>query len=162
VSLAIRTAQPEDLAAISRLAGELVRLHHHMDEARFLLAPGVEEGYRRYIASQLPDEASVILAAELGGEVVGYAYGRMEPRDWNLLLDACGQLHDVFVDPRHRRQGIARALVQAAIDALESKGAPRVLLHTAIRNEEAQRLFRSLGFRSTMLEMTRERSSSAR
>jgi ribosomal protein S18 acetylase RimI-like enzyme len=35
-------------------------------------------------------------------------------------------------------------------------GAPRVLLHTAVQNEQAQALFSKLGFRSTMLEMTRE------
>jgi len=156
VSFAIRAARPEDLVAVSRLAGELMRLHHQIDPARFMLAPGVEDGYRRFLSGLLGDEATVVLAAHVDDEVVGYAYARMEPRDWNLYLDACGQLHDVFVDPRHRRHGIARALVIAAMNALYAKGAPRVLLSTAYQNEDAQRLFASLGFRTTMLEMTRE------
>jgi hypothetical protein len=33
-------------------------------------------------------------------------------------------------------------------------GAPQVVLHTADRNETAQRLFAAAGFRPTMLEMT--------
>jgi ribosomal protein S18 acetylase RimI-like enzyme len=123
------------------------------------MTEGVEEGYRHYFRGELADEDAVILAAELDGRVVGYAYGRLEPRDWNLLMDACGALHDVFVDPQARREGIARALVSATIEALEAKGAPRVLLHTATQNEAAQRLFESLGFRRTMIEMARERSS---
>jgi RimJ/RimL family protein N-acetyltransferase len=33
---------------------------------------------------------------------------------------------------------------------------PRVILGTAEKNERAQRLFTKLGFRRTMIEMTRE------
>ena len=39
---------------------------------------------------------------------------------------------------------------------LASRGAPRVVLSTAFRNEAAQRLFERMGFRRTMVEMTRE------
>ena len=40
----------------------------------------------------------------------------------------------------------------------DRKGAPRVVLHTAALNEAAQRFFERLGFRRTMIEMTRESS----
>jgi len=46
--------------------------------------------------------------------------------------------------------------VRAALEWLESRGAPRVVLMSASRNEGAQRLFERLGFRRTMVEMTRE------
>jgi len=39
---------------------------------------------------------------------------------------------------------------------LRSIGAPRVVLWTAEKNDPAQRLFTRLGFRRTMIEMTRE------
>jgi ribosomal protein S18 acetylase RimI-like enzyme len=47
-------------------------------------------------------------------------------------------------------------LLDAALAFLKSRGAPRVVLETAERNEAAQRLFASAGFRRTMIEMTRE------
>ena len=46
-------------------------------------------------------------------------------------------------------------------EVLGARGAPRVVLSTAERNEAAQRLFARAGFRRTMLEMTRELSSGA-
>jgi ribosomal protein S18 acetylase RimI-like enzyme len=91
--------------------------------------------------------------------VVGYAYGRIEPRDWNSLLDACGALHDIYVDERARRGGVAKKLLGEMLRRLEELGAPRVVLHSAWANAEAQRFFESQGFRRTMVEMTRERSS---
>jgi len=51
---------------------------------------------------------------------------------------------------------VAPVLLDATLEALEAKGAPRVVLSTAERNESAQRLFARAGFRRTMIEMTRE------
>jgi hypothetical protein len=39
---------------------------------------------------------------------------------------------------------------------LAGRGMPRVLLWTAPQNDSARRLFDRLGFRQTMVEMTRE------
>src|SRR4051812_26774521 len=83
----IRPATARDLPVIGRLAGELVRLHHGFDVQRFMLVPGVEAGYERYFRQELTKSEVVILAAELDAEVVGYAYGRLEPKDWNTLVD---------------------------------------------------------------------------
>jgi ribosomal protein S18 acetylase RimI-like enzyme len=47
-------------------------------------------------------------------------------------------------------------LLEATLAALESRGAPRIVLSTAEHNESAQRLFTRAGFRRTMIEMTRE------
>src|SRR4051812_11028645 len=126
MTVTIRAAEARDLAAVSVLAGMLVRQHHDFDAQRFMLIPNVEAGYARFFKSQLPDPEVLILVAEWGNEVVGYAYARLEPRDWNNLLDACGALHDIFVDERLRRQGVARLLVDAVRDGLRERGAPRL------------------------------------
>jgi ribosomal protein S18 acetylase RimI-like enzyme len=65
-------------------------------------------------------------------------------------------LHDVIVHPDHRGRGVGRLLLNATLSYLTSRGAPRVVLSTAERNVSAQRLFERMGFRRTMVEMTRE------
>ncbi|GAC1351548.1 MAG: GNAT family N-acetyltransferase [Polyangiales bacterium] len=149
--IVIRPATHADLRAVSVLAGELVRLHHAFDAKRFLLIEGVEAGYERFFATQL--DRAVILVAVQGAMVVGYAYAASEPRDWNLLLDAHGTIHDVYVAPLLRRQGLAKRLVVASIEALKAIGVRKVILHSAFANVEAHRLFESVGFRKTMVEM---------
>ncbi len=73
------------------------------------------------------------------------------------LRGPAGLLHDIVVDPAHRREGLGRLLLDATLAWLEARGAPRVVLSTAARNEAAQRLFTGAGFRQTMVEMTRDR-----
>ena len=153
----IRPARPGDVPAAARLAAALVRQHHAFDPDRFLLVEPVEEGYARFLRTQVDREGVVFLVAEVDGAVVGYLLGGLEGRDWMLLLDDCGKIHDLFVDEPARGRGIGAALVEEAVARLVAMGAPRVVLSTAWPNEGARRLFARLGFRATMVEMTRER-----
>ena len=156
MSVMVRVAERQDLAGVGVLAGQLVRQHHGFDAQRFMLVPNVEEGYARFFAGELADPDALILVAERAGRIEGYAYARLEPRDWNQLLDACGALHDIFVSDQLRRQGVARRLVEEVRERFRTRGAPRLVLHTASKNDTARRFFASLGFRETMVELTAE------
>jgi ribosomal protein S18 acetylase RimI-like enzyme len=61
-----------------------------------------------------------------------------------------------LVDESARGRGIGRQLLERAQRELRERGATRIVLHTAIKNRAAQALFKSCGFRQTMLEMTCE------
>jgi len=152
-----RPAERRDAEALGRLGALLMRAHHAFDRDRFL-PPGdhPERGYGRFLTSQFGDDDTLILVAEVERRVVGYVYAGLEPMSWKELRAACGFIHDVAVDPDARRQGIAARLVEEAAAWLVARGAPRVMLWTAAPNEAAQRLFDRLGFRRTMIEMTRE------
>lgn len=153
----IRPAAPADLQAIGRLGALLVRVHHDLDPNRFIAAtPQTEHGYGSFLGTQLNEPDIIILVAEQDGEVVGYTYAGIEGIDYMSLRGPAGVMHDIVVDPDHRGQGVGRLLLDATLEALEAKGAPRVVLSTAERNESAQRLFARAGFRRTMIEMTRE------
>jgi ribosomal protein S18 acetylase RimI-like enzyme len=151
----IRRAREEDLPAVAALAGELVRMHHATDAKRFLLVDNVEQGYAWWFGKQLASDDAVILVATDNAAIVGYAYGSLEDRDWNMLLDEHGAIHDIFVAKAARRGGTGKALMDAIVSALEELGAARIVLSTMPSNDAAQRLFASRGFRPTMLEMTR-------
>jgi ribosomal protein S18 acetylase RimI-like enzyme len=156
-AVTIRPATPADLAAIGRLGALLVRLHHDFDPARFLApVPETERGYASFLGTQLDDPDAIVLVAERDGEVLGYTYAGVEGYDYMALRGPAGALYDIVVDPEHRGHGIGRMLLDTTMAALTTRGAPRVVLSTAERNESAQRLFVRAGFRRTMVEMTRE------
>ena len=156
-AIAIRRATTADVPSLGRLGALLLRMHYSFDPERFM-APGAspEEGYAWFLGTELRDDDVVVMVAEQEGVVIGYVYAGLEPRSWKELREACGFIHDVVVEERGRRSGIATALVEAAVQWLHERGAPRVMLWTAEKNEGAQRLFARLGFRRTMVEMTRE------
>ena len=155
--IAIRPATPADLPALGRLGALLMRTHYEFDPQRFMTAgTDAAAGYAWFLGRQLKDDDSVIFVAEDGAQVIGYVYAALEPVSWKELRDACGFIHDILVEEPNRRAGTATALMEAAMQWLRERGAPRVILGTAEKNERAQRLFTKLGFRRTMVEMTKE------
>lgn len=152
----IRPAAPADLPTLGRLGASLAKAHHDWDPRRFFVVPKMQEGYSWWLGEELKNRRAIILVAESRGRVVGYVYGRLEERDWNSLLDACGVMVDLIVEKRSRGLGAGQLLAEALLAALREKGAPRVVLETAAKNTNAQQFFKSLGFRPTMIEMTRE------
>jgi ribosomal protein S18 acetylase RimI-like enzyme len=153
----IRRATPADMPAVGRLGALLVQVHYEFDSLRFMRpSRGTPAGYASFLGSQLDDPDVILLVAERDDEVIGYVYAAMEGRDYMSLRDSAGVLHDIIVDPTSRRSGAGRQLLVEVLAVLKSRGAPRVVLSTAARNEPAQRLFASMGFRDTMIEMTRE------
>lgn len=153
----VRRATPSDLRRIGRLGALLVEEHHDFDPRRFLAASRrTPADYASFLGTQLEDPDVAVLVAEDKGDVIGYAYAAVEGYDYMALRGPAGVLHDVIVDPEHRGRGVGRLLLEAALEFLRLRAAPRVVLSTAERNEAAQRLFAGMGFRRTMIEMTCE------
>jgi len=157
--LVIRPAVKADVPVLGRLGASLMRQHFEFDPLRFL-RPGdnPEEGYAWFLGTQLTREDATIFVADHHGVVIGYAYAAVEPLSWEDLRDECGVIHDLVVDATAQHRGVGTALMQSALAWMRSRGLARAVLSTSPRNERAQRLFDRLGFRRTMIEMTRELS----
>jgi ribosomal protein S18 acetylase RimI-like enzyme len=153
----VRRATRADLRAIGRLGALLVAAHHDFDSRRFLAATGrTKDAYAAYLGTQLDAPDAAVFVADENADVIGYAYVAVESYDYMALRGPAGVLHDIIVDPERRRDGVGRQLFEAALAYVRSRGLHQIVLGTAERNEQAQRFFASLGFRPTMIEMTRE------
>ena len=88
--------------------------------------------------------ASANFIAREGGVDVGLAAIFTEP-------DASGRMHlvSMWVDPRYRRRGVARALVALAVGWAAERQAREVILWVADHNTAARRLYERIGFRPT-------------
>lgn len=154
-AITVRLAGSADMSTLGPLGSLLVTLHHDFDPTRFI-APTARTAdlYAGFLEAQRQRQDAIVLVAERQGVVAGYAYATLEGNDFMALRGPAGVLHDLVVDPAHRRQGVGRLLVEATRVELAGRGAPRLVLSTAAKNEAAQRLFADVGFRQTMVEMT--------
>ena len=153
----VRRATGADLESLGRLGALMVEQHHQFDERRFLApTPHTVDAYAAFLGTQLDNPAAVVLVAEHDAQVVGYAYAAVEGYDYVSLRGPAALLHDLIVDPAYRGRGVGEALLDATFTALVPHRVPRIVLSSAERNEGAQRFFTRMGFRRTMIEMTRE------
>ena len=89
-----------------------------------------------------PDEGVQLIARDDAGEAAGFATVYWT---WSTLVgDRIGVLHDLYVRPEHRRQGVGRALIDACLELARERGVARLGWDTAPGNAGAQRLYDSL------------------
>lgn len=100
---------------------------------------------RQFLADRLDQSDSVLLVArDDEGEAQGFI--QLYPIFNSLELRPAYLLNDLFVSPTARRQGVARALMEAARAHAESTGACGLQLETAKTNQAGQALYEKLGY----------------
>ena len=103
-------------------------------EARCFSDPWSEKS----IASELENPLSLWLVAEENGQVWGYVGSQ-------TVLDESDMMN-VAVDPRFRRQGVARTLIETLIAELSKMGSRCLRLEVRVSNENARALYARMGF----------------
>lgn len=80
----------------------------------------------------------LFLVARVAGRIAGYSIA--------TLTRHGGEIESLAVFPRHRRRGVATALVKEMLRRLRRSGVRRVYLMVRRSNEAAIRLYRGYGF----------------
>ena len=110
----------------------------------FYQQPSDEALARRFIADRLQQDESVILIAERDGQAL--AFTQLFPSFSSVRAGRSWLLNDLYVHADARRNGIARALLQAAAGFASDDGAIRLELETDPDNRSAQALYRHMGW----------------
>jgi len=89
------------------------------------------------------------LVAELGEKIVGYAIVEMtrDEDPWRPKLKIRGHIQNLAVDPRFRRRGIGRKLIEAILSLLREQGVESVWLETRESNSTARAFYSKIGFK---------------
>lgn len=152
----IRPATPVDVSAVVPMVRKLCDLHRTWDRAKYDFVDGIEEMYRSWLTSRAADPRAVFLVADRQGQPVAFLIGTVEREIPIYRLSEYGFIHDLWVEPEYRNEGIARQMVMQAVEQFRTIGVKQVRLDTAMPNEAARKLFESCGFRSSIVEMLRE------
>ena len=131
----VSPASPADLDALSLL----------FDAYRqFYGQPSNPDAARDWLRSRLRFGESKVLVARQGRDVVGFA--QLYPSFSSVRMARSWILNDLFVLPATRRQGVARALLDAAAEVARQDGAAVISLETARGNEVARAAYRAAGW----------------
>jgi 8-oxo-dGTP diphosphatase len=127
----IRDARPEDE---DRVLALLPLVPANAD----LSAVEIQAAARRFRERVAMD----VLVAEVDGRVVGFLALSFFP----ALSGLRALIDDLAVDPAYRRQGIGAALVEAAVQRADRRGATHLLVDTSRGDPSARDFYRACGF----------------
>ena len=131
----IRLAEARDLDQLAEL----------FDQYRqFYECPPDLGAAKNWLAENFERGRSTLFAADNGSQLLGFT--QLYPALCSVDLVDYFVLYDLYVVEAARRQGIARALMNAASDWAKAQGADRLDLETARDNAPGQALYRDLGY----------------
>jgi ribosomal protein S18 acetylase RimI-like enzyme len=154
--MTIRPATANDVPQVLPMVERIAALHESWDPAKYGFLPDVGQMYRGWLTSRANDPRSVFLVAERDGAIVGFLVGTVEREIPIYRLREFGFIHDVWVEPAYRNEGVARQMTMLAIERFRDMGIKQIRLDTAAKNDPARGLFASCGFRPSVIEMLLE------
>jgi len=149
----IRPATPADVSAVIPMVAKIAALHEEWDPAKYGYRAGVPEMYRGWLTNRAGDRRSVFLVAEREGRLVAFLIATVEREIPIYRIEEFGFIHDLWVEPEYRNEGIARQMTMLAIEKFREIGVKQVRLDTHAKNDAARALFASCGFRPSVTEM---------
>ncbi len=149
----IRPATAADISAILPMVQKICDMHRTMDPQRYPFVDDIAERYRGWLRKRSEDADSVLLVASVGETAAGFIVGEILDEIPVFTLTRYGFLHDLWVEPQFRRQGIARKLLIEAMARLKARGVSQIRGDTAHRNNESRELLEGLGFRASTILM---------
>ena len=133
--LIVRSASQSDLEGLTILFDQYRQFYQ--------CAPDLAAA-RNWLKENIEQERSAIFVADSGDTLLGFT--QLYPALCSVDLVDYFVLYDLFVVEAARRQGIARALMNAASDWAKAHGAARLDLETARDNIPGQALYKDLGY----------------
>jgi phosphinothricin acetyltransferase len=135
----IRSAEPRDIADITRIYAEAVE---HGTASFELEPPDQREMTRRF--DELHDRDFPFIVADVNGALAGYAYAgpyRARPAYRFTVEDS------IYIDPKMQRRGIGRALLTRLLAEAEAGGFRQMIAVIGDSNQAPSiELHRALGF----------------
>ncbi|HEY4812236.1 MAG TPA: GNAT family N-acetyltransferase [Solirubrobacteraceae bacterium] len=132
--LSVRLGERGDADAIGRLLHDFNVEFDEPTPSPLQLALRIQE--------LLDEGQTLVLLAGPGPD--GLAVLRFRPGIWTRALEC--YLAELYVVPRRRRQGLGKALLEAAMSTARDRGADRIDLGTSDSDVAARALYESLGF----------------
>lgn len=149
----IRPATPADVPAVLPMVAKICALHEAWDADKYGFLPHPEKRYEKWLIRLANQESSVFLVAENQGQLVAFIVATVEQEIPIYRTKEFAFIHDLWVEPEYRQQGIAKQIVEQTIQRFRQIGVEQIRLDTATANEAARKLFTSCGFRISTIEM---------
>lgn len=155
----IRDATPADHARIIAMSFGIQQHEHNIVGYPMLPPEETTDRYIKAIIKTATENDGEILVGEMDGETIAYLIGYPKT-DEDDLVDKGFHHHahiaDLFVEPKARKQGISRALMQTFQDRMKARGCNWMRIGVQSKNELAIKAYNNFGFDPLSMYMVKK------
>jgi ribosomal protein S18 acetylase RimI-like enzyme len=153
--IAICEVQMEDLD--SSIRPLWMRLAEEMFEIEPLTIPSEANSYRwlDFVKDGLVKRRNILIAAKVEEETVGYVLLTLPREQTFEVQETFGVVNELYILPRFRKKGIGKRLLEDCLSRIKAEGFKTARISVLSGDRNAIRLYKKLGFRVFMYNMTK-------
>jgi ribosomal protein S18 acetylase RimI-like enzyme len=151
IIVALRDAREDDLEAVDGLWEQLAR-HHEQLSDRFSLSSDSKKKWSKYLREKFAEISTKLIVAEEEGDIVAFMLCLLEPNTPVYRERKIGVISDVYVKQERRRKGLAKKMLDIAVEWFKKNKVVTVRLNVAADNLEARAAWRMIGFEPVMID----------
>lgn len=145
MTFSIRQATEKDFSLIQALNAALFAEDQAHDVTLDTHWPMSVEGVEYYMKSLMDPEKIVLVAEDDQRKPLGYVIASSVNK-WRYRKVKTGELENMYIVPKARRQGIGRALIHELKEWLKTKGIDRLYVSAFVKNVQAIEFYQANGF----------------
>jgi len=127
------------------------------DPSLYALHPDADQRLRRWIGAVTADpRATLLVAEEAPGQIIGFLYATVEKDLPIYLHDEFALVHEWWVEPAFRRRGAGKSLLALAAAEFARAGVAQLRIRAAAADEELRPVLTRCGFRMSACELVKE------
>jgi RimJ/RimL family protein N-acetyltransferase len=150
----VRMGAAADLFAIERLWHALYE--HQKRHGMFLeVSPDSFKDWAESMKVTL-GRFTCLVVAEWHGETIGFVAGRLKTLPPYFGGFTVGFISEVFVSETHRKQGLAREMLDLVTQWFSTQRVHRIELQVLVDNSGARQVYRELGWKEELIQMVWE------
>lgn len=150
-----RRATTGDVEAIVSLWREMWDFNARLDP-RMVASAVANSVQRRWIEGHLEGERSVVLVAQDGREIVGYALATILENPPIVPHQFFGYVSEMSVAEARRRSGVGTLLLDGVHAWFRTKGLPYAEVTAAVRNQVSRNFWRRQGYSDFVERLRRD------
>jgi ribosomal protein S18 acetylase RimI-like enzyme len=149
--------RPHIVKCMEELQDYLVKI----DEMKFTRRmPEYGEHFTEKLLHEVHDKNGRIYVAEDEDKIVGFIAGIVYEWSTEVLLECIplksGRILELFVDSKHRRQGIGKMLIRKIEEYFRTSGCDVYRVEVFKPNTEAYQFYQGLGYQDRIVDMTKK------
>jgi ribosomal protein S18 acetylase RimI-like enzyme len=109
-----------------------------------------------FVKDGLAKRRNILMAAKVEEKTVGYVLLTLPREQTFEVHERFGVVNELYVLPRFRKKGIGKRLLEESLGRIKAEGFKAARISVLSGDKEAIRLYRKLGFRVFMYNMTKK------
>jgi ribosomal protein S18 acetylase RimI-like enzyme len=156
MAITVRTGQAGDMLNLYPMLFRELKERAALDPDYFALRPDAQARFRQWIGPALEDPRHTVIVAEEDGAIVGFLAATVEQDLPIFVQDEYAVIRVLWVDPKHRGEGIAGRMLDLAARECRGGGLRQLRASAAVSREIEKHVLKKAGFRAAGITFLRD------